>query len=206
MAASQYTKSIKAEGNLQAVIASQTKQVVSKIGTVPCEGRTAFRVDVFLGKVVGAAVKVGVQQSNSYNNWQDTKEGTAAASTNTAITAQTANLFTAASHGLILGDAVVFNGTALPAGINGNIAYRVQSVPSANTFTVAEWVEQIIPTVTSIGTTATVTKLQCVSVTFLDTVSADQAFLPLCNTIRGYVTTPAASTCQVVDVIINPGI
>jgi hypothetical protein len=204
-----YVKSIKAEGStLKVVPASQPKLVVTKAAApVPVDGRDLFRMDFYLGKIaITSGVKVGMEHSNGHSIWTTTKETTVTpANAGTAITSQASGVFTAAGHGLSVDQQVVFSATTVPAGIDGSKTYRVTSV-TTNTFSVIESYSNKIPTVTDAGTAAFIVPVVQFSITFQAAVSGDQSYLPLQNVVRGYVTTGASDSVQVVDVKITPGL
>lgn len=210
MSSSMYVKSIKADGpTFVTVGASKTKQLVTKpAAPVPVDGRGLFRMDFYLGLVsVTTSIKAGMEHSNGHNVWSATKESTVNTNTGTSISSQSGGVFTTGSgHGLSVGQAVVFGGTTVPAGIEVGKSYKVDSVPSSTTFTVVEYSSNKIPTITSAGSSAVVVPVVQVPVCFVDTVSGDQTYLPLQNTVRGYITTGTSDSCQVVDVKITPGL
>lgn len=188
-----------------AVGASATTQAVTPSFAISAAGASRLRLDFYVGKVaVSAGVTCGMQQSSGNNIWSTTKTTSVTASTEKTFTAATTDICTSATHGYVTGDAVVCttSGT-LPAGIEPNTIYYIVRI-DADTFYLSKKLstnleDRVDVTSTGAGTNS-VTAVRKFSVTFNSEVAGDQTYLPLCPTARGYITSGASDSCQVLEV------
>lgn len=115
--------------------ASVSGQPVSNEFSVSAGGSKNFRVDVFMGKVVGSPV-LKLQDGSGFNLFVDNKTATAAASTQKTISAvdTDADTLTSVSHGYSSSQPVVLNSSgAVPAGTEAGKVYYVNKI-DADTF------------------------------------------------------------------------
>lgn len=185
--------------------ASVTNQVVQVWGATPAS-QQSLRVSVFVGQVTGT-VDLSLQDTDSYNVWNDVKATTIGASTDKSITFTPSSAdITSSAHGFVTGDWVVFASTAgsngMPSGISSGVGYLVETI-DVNTFRVradqTTGSPALIPA--SVGTgTITATVVREASITVQAVASADQTVTPLRGGLRLRVSTGAAELIQIIEI------
>lgn len=118
-------------------------------------------------------------------------------------TAPSTDSLTVTSHGYSTGDAVVASTTGtLPLGLNLNTIYYAQ-VTDANTLKLRTRRDDpsSVVDITGDGTGIhSLTLVRKFSITFNSEVAGDQTYLPLAPLARGYITSGASDSCQVLAV------
>lgn len=191
--------------NPTTVGASATTQVVTSPFAIAAAGANRLRLDFFVGKVAAATgVTCGMQQSAGHNVWSTTKTTSITASTEKTYTAATTDICTSTTHGFSTGDAVVATSTGtFPTGIEPNTIYYVVNI-DADTFYLSKRLSTLVQDrvdVTATGSaTNSLTLVRRFSISFNSEVAGDQTYLPLGPTARGYITSGASDSCQVLAV------
>jgi hypothetical protein len=138
-------------------------QVPDPVG-VRMTGRT-IAVETSLSEITLANIQ-------SLMNGGTTTTGGTSVGSSWTITASSSTLTSATSHGLSVGDAVVLGAITTTTGVTAGTVYYVLTVPSATTFTIGAAPGGSALSMTSNGSTASVTQLTYQSLEPLSSVAA----------------------------------